>query len=376
MKVGHRQTPYTVLQAIPEGQQNPLPKEGVFYCPGKSTPKACKIRRVHTRPHKALFPLLRRLSDGRFHSGQALADEFGLSRASIFNVFSQAEAMGLAIHAVRGRGYRMPEPVEWLDGAVVERHLGAASDAYTIHVLDSVDSTNTALMAAALGGAVDGTLFCAEHQHTGRGRRGRQWHSVLGGSLTFSVLWRFDTGLQSLAGLSLVVGLAIARAVNRHSRHTARLKWPNDILVDYRKLAGILVEVQGDMHGAAFAVVGVGLNVRLNEAQRDAVDQAVVDLAEMGVTVGRNQLLADCLLELNAALSVFRQHGFAALREEWLALDAYAGRAVALALPDARSVQGVACGVDETGAFLLRDAQSILNPYSGGEISLRLEGTR
>ena len=342
----------------------------------ESTHKACKIRRVHTRPHKALFPLLRRLSDGRFHSGQALADEFGLSRASIFNVFSQAEAMGLAIHAVRGRGYRMPVPVEWLDGAAVERHLGAATDAYTIHVLDSVDSTNTALMAAALSGAVDGTLYCAEHQHTGRGRRGRQWHSVLGGSLTFSVLWRFDTGLQSLAGLSLVVGLAIARAVNRHSRHTARLKWPNDILVDYRKLAGILVEVQGDMHGAAFAVVGVGLNVRLNEAQRDAVDQAVVDLAEMGVAVGRNQLLADCLLELNAALSIFRQHGFAALREEWLALDAYAGRAVALALPDARSVQGVACGVDETGAFLLRDAQSILNPYSGGEISLRLEGTR
>jgi len=342
----------------------------------KCTAKPCKISRVHTRPHKALFPLLRHMSDGHFHSGQALADEFGLSRSSIFNILAQAESMGLTIHAVRGRGYCLPEPVEWLDGAVVAHNLGSAAGDYSIHVLDSVDSTNTALMAAALGGAADGTLFCAEHQHTGRGRRGRQWHSVLGGSLTFSVLWRFDNGLQSLAGLSLVVGLAIARAVNRHSRHTARLKWPNDILVDYRKLAGILVEVQGDMHGAAFAVAGIGLNVRLNEAQRDVVDQAVVDLAEMGVTVGRNQLLADCLLELNAALSVFRQHGFAALREEWLALDAYSGRAVALALPDARSVHGVACGVDETGAFLLRDAQSRLSPYSGGEISLRLSGAR
>ena len=331
---------------------------------------------MHTRPHKALFPLLRRLSDGRFHSGQALADEFELSRSSIFNVLGQAESMGLPIHAVRGRGYRLPEPVEWLDGAVVRRHLGAAAGDYSIHVLDSVDSTNTALMTAALGGAADGTLFCAEHQHTGRGRRGRHWHSVLGGSLTFSVLWRFDTGLQSLAGLSLAVGLAIARAVNRHSRHTARLKWPNDILVGYRKLAGILVEVQGDMHGAAFAVAGIGLNVRLNEAQRDAVDQAVVDLAEMGVTAGRNQLLADCVRELDAALGVFREHGFAALREEWMTLDAYAGKAVALALPDARSVHGVACGVDETGAFLLRDAQSRLNPYSGGEISLRLSGAR
>lgn len=328
---------------------------------------------MHTRSHKTLFPLLRRLSDGRFHSGEALAQAFGLSRASIHNAITQAEAMGLTIHAVRGRGYRMPEPVEWLDGSEVARHLGPAGAAYAIHVHDSIGSTNTALMAAALDGAADGTLFCAEHQQSGKGRRGRQWHSVPGGSLTFSVLWRFETGLQSLAGLSLAVGLAIARAVNRHSRHPARLKWPNDVLVDYRKLAGVLVEVQGDMHGPAFAVVGVGLNVRLNEVQRDAVDQAVIDLAEMGVSVGRNRLLADCLLELHDVLGVFRQSGFAALREAWLALDAYAGRGVALSLPDTRRIQGVASGVDATGAFLLSDAGSAIHAYSGGEISLRLE---
>ncbi len=334
--------------------------------------KPCRIPCVHARTHHALFPLLRRLSDGQFHSGQTLAQEFSLSRSSIFNAIALAESMGLAIHAVRGRGYRLPEPVEWLDGEVIARHLGAASMAYTVHVFDSVDSTNTALMSAALGGAADGTLFCTEYQQAGKGRRGRRWHSVLGGGLAFSVLWRFESGLQSLSGLSLAVGLAIARAVNRHSRHPARLKWPNDVLVDYRKLAGVLVEVQGDMHGPALAVVGIGLNVRLNEAQRDAVDQAVVDLAEMGVTVGRNQLLADCLLELHAVLTQFRQHGFAALREHWLALDAFAGRAVSLSLPDACSIQGMASGVDNNGAFLLRDAQKTLHAYSGGEISLRL----
>lgn len=313
------------------------------------------------------------MSDGRFHSGQELAHEFNLSRSSIFNTLAQAESMGLTIHAVRGRGYQLPEPVEWLNGATVTGHLGTIAKAYTTHVVDNVDSTNTALMEAALNGAADGTLICTEYQQSGKGRRGRPWHSVLGGSLTFSVLWRFENGLQSLSGLSLAVGLAIARAVNRHSRYPVRLKWPNDLLVDYRKLAGILVEVQGDMHGAAFAVVGVGLNVRLNGAQRDAVDQAVVDLAEMGVTVGRNRLLADCLLELHTVLTLFRQHGFAPLREDWLMLDAYAGRAVMLALPDTRSVRGMASGVDETGAFLLRDAQGTIRAYSGGEISLRLE---
>src|SRR3569833_2455688 len=291
VKVGHRQTPYP----HPTVHKTPSNLEGVFYCAGNCPGKTCKIAKVHTRPHKALFRLLRRLSDGRFHSGQALADEFGLSRSSIFNILAQAESMGLTVHAVRGRGYRMHEPVEWLDGEVVAHNLGTAAGYFLLLVLDCVDSTNTALMAAALDGAADGSLFCAEHQYTGRGRRGRQWHSVVGGSLTFSILRRFESGLQSLASLSLIVGLAIARAVNRHSRHMVRLKWPYDILLDYRKLAGILVEVQGDMHGAAFAVVGVGLNVRLNETQRDAVDQAVVDLAEMEVPVGRNQLLAVCL---------------------------------------------------------------------------------
>lgn len=327
-----------------------------------------------TQPHKALFPILRRLSDGVFHSGQELALECQLSRASIFNIMKQAEAMGLTVHAVRGRGYRIPAAMEWLDVEAIRAHLGQCDDAFDVHVMDSVDSTNSALMKAALSGAVDGTVFCAELQLSGRGRRGRQWHAVLGGSLTFSVLWRFEDGLQSLAGLSLAVGLAVARAVSRHSRHPARLKWPNDVLVDFRKLAGILVEVQGDMHGSAFAVVGIGLNVALNAAQRDSVDQAVVDLDEMGVVVGRNQMLADCLLELDRILQVFRRDGFTALREEWMQLDAYAGRAVVLQLPNAQGVHGMAAGVDASGAFLLRDQNAITHAFSGGEISLRLGG--
>lgn len=326
-----------------------------------------------TQAHKALFPLLRRLSDGRFHSGQDLAFEFQLSRASIFNVINQAEAMGLAVHAVRGRGYKLPVPVDWLDEDAIRALLGEASSDYDVHILERVSSTNMALMKAALDGAAEGTVVCAEHQSAGKGRRGRYWHAILGGSLTFSVLWRFENGLQSLAGLSLAVGLAVARAINRHTPHAVRLKWPNDVLVDYRKLAGILVEVQGDLHGAAFAVVGIGLNVRMNPEQRDAVDQAVVDLYEMGVTVGRNQLLADCLQELHLMLTLFRTQGFSALRADWMALDAYADKAVSLKLPDSKGAVGVAAGVDETGAFLLRDPQSGIHAYSGGEISLRLD---
>ncbi|HEY9098066.1 MAG TPA: biotin--[acetyl-CoA-carboxylase] ligase [Thiobacillus sp.] len=324
--------------------------------------------------HQALFPILRRLADGRFHSGQDLAREFSLSRASIFNVLKQAESMGLEIHAVRGRGYKTPAPVEWLDASQIALRLEKLSSAFRLHGLGSVASTNTLLMEAGMHGAEDGTVFYAEHQHAGKGRRGRVWHAVLGGSLTFSVLWRFERGLQSLAGLSLVVGLAIARTINRYSAYQTRLKWPNDVLMDYRKLAGILVEVQGDLNGAAYAVVGVGINVKLSTKQRDAVDQAVVDLTEMGVTVGRNQLLADCLCEMHMVMAIFREQGFAALRDDWQALDAYSGKSVVLNVPNTIAVEGRASGVDVTGAFLLRDAQDKVQAYNGGEVSLRLTG--
>jgi len=319
----------------------------------------------------SLLPLLRCLADGRFHSGEVLAERLAMSRANVCNLLHQAESLGLAIHALRGRGYRLAHAADWLDADRVRGALGARAAHFTLRIVDSVDSTNRALLEAAQRGAPDGTVLAAEHQFAGRGRRGRAWQSALGGSLAFSVLWRFDAGIAALGGLSLAAGLAVARAVNRHSRHRAGLKWPNDVLVGHRKLAGILVEVQGDSEGPSLAVVGIGLNVRLPPAQREAIDQAVVDLAEMGVTCGRNTLLAACLAELHDVVVRLRRDGFRALRAEWEAHHAHAGAPVTLTLPDARTLHGIAAGVDERGAFLLTDDSGVTRAFHGGEISLR-----
>lgn len=216
-----------------------------------------------------LLPLLRHLGDGHFHSGQNLARLFDISRASVCNLVHVAQQMGLNIHAVRGRGYQWVTPQTWLDHATIVAALGPVAQDYQIQILDAVDSTNSVLMQAAEAGAPDGSVVCAEYQFAGRGRRGREWQAVLGGSLTFSVLWRFEEGIAALVGLSLAVGVAIARALNRFSPYPVKLKWPNDVLVDYRKLAGILVEIQGDIQGPSFAVVGIGLNVSLPAAHRD-----------------------------------------------------------------------------------------------------------
>lgn len=319
-----------------------------------------------------LLPLLRHLADGRFHSGQALAQTFSISRASICNLVHVAQELGLNIHAVRGRGYQLVAPPAWLNRAKIENALGSMAQYYQVQILDATESTNSVLMQAAESGAPDGSVMCAEYQFAGRGRRGRHWHSVLGGSLTFSVLWRFEEGIAALVGLSLAVGVAMARALNQYSRYPVKLKWPNDVLVDYRKLAGILVEIQGDIQGPSFAVVGIGLNFRLPAAQRESIDQAVVDLEEMQVQVDRNSLLATCLIELKSVMDVMRQDGFSGLRAEWEAHHAHAGHAVSLLLPDQRTVTGIARGVDDTGAFLLQTDNGTCVAYNSGDIRLRI----
>ncbi|MEQ1663326.1 MAG: biotin--[acetyl-CoA-carboxylase] ligase [Thiobacillus sp.] len=316
-----------------------------------------------------LFALLRALSDGRFHSGQLLAQNFNLSRSSICNIVAEATELGVRIQAVQGRGYRMPVPPIWLDQHQIIQRL--ADTPFNVQCVEVLASTNASLMQEALDGAPDGRVLCTELQLAGRGRRGRGWNSALGGSLMFSVLCRFDAGLSVLSGLSLAAGLAVVRAINRYSAHGASLKWPNDVLVNHRKLAGILVEVQGDMNGPAFAVVGIGLNVHLPANMRENIDQAVIDFDEMGVTIDRNQLLVDCLHEFHDVLKAFRGQGFVALREAWMALDAYAGRPVKLLRSGQPEVTGIAAGVDGNGALLVRDADGT-RAYHGGEISLRL----
>src|SRR6185295_4965979 len=166
----------------------------------------------------------------------------------------------------------------WLDPVQIHRHIGVHAEAYEVRVVDSVESTNTALLEQAVAGARGGLVLAAELQTRGRGRRGSAWHTGLGGALTFSVLWRFEQGAGFLAGLGLAVGVALVRALRALGVEGAMLKWPNDVLVRHQKLAGTLVEIQGDVLGPSLAVVGVGINFRLDDATREHIDQAVTDL--------------------------------------------------------------------------------------------------
>lgn len=336
------------------------------------------------------FPILHLLADGRFHSGQDMARHFKVTRSTIWNALQDAEALGVPIFSVRGRGYKLPQPVALLDRqqvlATLAEHSAAGSPEIHVEIHQQLESTNTYLMKQAgahahLGygpAAAHATCVAAELQTRGRGRRGRSWQAALGASLTFSLLWRFQCGAAALSGLSLAVGVAMIRALQECGVAQARLKWPNDVIVagpdagqPYLKLAGILIELQGDMDGPSAAVIGIGINLRLPQEVRSHIDQPVTDLAELvQPATNPNVLLGILLKQLALVLSQFERDGFDGLRSEWLQYHAYHQQAVRLLLPDSRELQGVVTGVAADGVLLVDTAQGEQR-FSSGEISLR-----
>jgi len=319
-------------------------------------------------PHT--LEVLRLLEDGAFHSGEAIGRKLDITRGSVSNALADVEELGLEVSKVHGRGYRLITPVQWLSAEQIARHLGKKARRFALEVVDVTGSTNTDLIEAAARGAPTATVRVAEFQSKGRGRRGRDWHSGLGGALTFSLLWRFEQGAGFLSGLSLAVGVALARVLRRHGARDVMLKWPNDLLWRHLKLAGILIELSGDVMGPTVAVIGVGLNLRLPEVVKSRIDQPVVDLARIGAEADRNRLFAEILVELDEVLGIFSAEGFAPFRSEWNRAHAYQDKTVRLRMPDKVEFEGKVQGVEEDGALLIH-TRSGPRKFYGGELSLR-----
>lgn len=317
------------------------------------------------------LPILRLLSDGEFHSGAVLAAHFSISRASIWNALQGIEPMGVELYKVRGRGYQMPHPIDWYALEHITPHLGRHAAQLDVQVLETVESTNTLLLQMAAKQKIHGRCAVAEIQTQGRGRRGRSWQSAIGGSLSFSLGWQFNVGVSQLSGLSLAVGVAIARALNELDVSNIQLKWPNDVLHNFHKIGGVLIELQGDALGPSTTVIGIGLNYRLNVAVKNRVDQAVSDLTSLKTDiVSRNQVFGVCLRHLANVLDVFAQHGFGVLRQEWLQLHAYQDKPVMLRMPDGSDIQGIVRDVTVEGELVLETAQGE-SRFGNGEMSMR-----
>lgn len=311
--------------------------------------------------------LIQVLSDGNFHSGQSLGDLLGVSRTAVWKHLRKLESYGLVLESVKGLGYRIPGGLELLDISAINSAIaGTAKNRLTrLALLAEIDSTNSYI--AALGDQGHGVVCLAERQTGGRGRRGKTWVSPYGKNIYMSLGWSFEGGAAALEGLSLAVGIAVRRAFDGND--DLKLKWPNDILFDNRKLAGILLEMTGDPSGLCHLVIGIGVNVgMLGENQAD-IDQPWADAKEI-CPFSRNDLVARILNHIVPLLEDFGRGGFGQYLDEWHRHDACLGKPVTLITP-AMSVEGIAMGVAANGAIRIRSHEGE-REYSGGEISLRL----
>ena len=314
--------------------------------------------------------LLGELSDAHSVSGSELARRLGVTRAAVWKQIEALRALGAPIQAQAGAGYRLDWPIEALDATRIRAALGAPlrRRMNSIQVHWQIDSTSSALLRAAAAGAPDLAVCLAETQSAGRGRRGRAWQSPLGGNVYLSLLKRFTHGMGALAGLSLVAGIALLEALRDCGVDGLGLKWPNDVLADGRKLAGILVELGGEFLGPCHAVIGIGINLRLPRGT--AIDQPHVDLATLcAQPPSRNLLVARLLARLCAALERFASDGFAAFADDFARHDLLRGHAISVR-DAAGSRDGVAAGVDARGALRVRHGQAT-QAYDSAEITVR-----
>lgn len=318
-----------------------------------------------------MLELLKLLQDGRFHSGEALGAQLGISRSAIWKQLQGLEAeLGVEVFKVPGRGYRLSSPMILLNAERISQ--GALGSGWPVAVEPSVDSTNAEIFRRLEAGERAPFVLLAERQTAGRGRRGRVWASPFAENLYCSVVLRVDGGMSQVEALSLTVGLAVAKTLQSLGLNGVQLKWPNDVLVDGRKISGILLELAGDPADVCHVVIGIGINVNMANDAPGAIDQPWASVRQcMGRMLDRNDLAAELLLQLRDCLSMHWQHGFAGLREEWEALHAWRGRSVVLTAGN-NATLGVVLGVDERGAVRL-NVDGVDRAFSGGELSLRLQ---
>lgn len=313
--------------------------------------------------------LLQLLADGQFHSGEELGGVLGVSRSAVWKCLQRIEAdSGIELFRVPGKGYRLAERLSFLNQERLDSDLSRLK--WGCSLFDVVDSTNAEALRRLQKGFPAPFVVTAEHQTAGRGRRGRTWMSPLAHNLLYTLALKVHGGPQRLAGLSLVAGLAVLRALRDAGIANAGLKWPNDIYVADKKVAGILLEMTGDPADVCHVVIGVGVNVNVLPGAL-VIEQPWTSMRiHLGALVDRNEVFCLVSKALHHYLDIHARQGFAALRKEWEQNNIWQGKHCTLNT-GSLEIAGQVMGIDDQGALRLLVGDEV-RIFSGGELSLRL----
>ena len=311
--------------------------------------------------------LLSLLADGEFHSGSKLGDLLGVSRTSVWKALGSLSKYNLRVESVKGKGYRLSGGLDLLDASkIIEAIPLDVRNLISLIVFFSLDSTNKYLIDQQNESSTIYSICMAEHQAEGKGRRGKAWVSPFAKNIYLSIGFDLLGGVDSLNGLSLVIGIAVVRALKIAGVENAKLKWPNDIWVDENKISGVLVELKGEATTAWRVTAGIGLNISMSEPEGGAITQPWTCLENFS-DVKKNKMTVHLLESLVAVLERFKEKGFSDFESEWLEYDLLYGRHVSLSLGGG---SGIACGVDSNGALKVKTEDGIL-AVNAGEVSVR-----
>ncbi len=304
-----------------------------------------------------------------------MAKKLGITRSAIWKHLQAISHLDIEIIAVSGKGYRLAKPLELLDKNSIQEGLNADVDDLisSFHLTNQIDSTNNFFVSNPVDVFTGLEVCLAEQQTAGRGRRGRFWISPFGANIYLSLLKHYQVGPSAISGLSLAVGIGVAKALSKAGLHEVALKWPNDIYWRYRKLGGILVELAGEAGGPCQVVVGIGLNLYLTAIQAQAIDQDWVDLEQISRILKvqfptRNQLVACLLNEIVPIINQYESTGFDPFAKEWGKWDAMRGKKVNFYTGNS-AISGEVQGINSQGLLLIRSLDGQTKAYASGEIS-------
>lgn len=333
--------------------------------------------------------LINALAKGQFISGQEIGTQLNISRTAISKHIKALTEMGLDIYSVSGKGYKLANPLVLLDkneiiahvtklktqnntieNLTLTSHPTSLAEPTCVEVHSVIDSTNNYLLRRLPNQVQQGQVCLAEYQSAGRGRRGRQWISPFGSHIYLSLYWYLEQGMSAAMGLSLLSALAVSDAIKALLNIQVQLKWPNDVYLDGVKLAGILIDLEGQALEPSHSVIGIGLNLKMPEASGQEIDQLWTDLqSHTQKEIDRNMLSAHLIVSLHKRLVQHQKQGLNAMIDEWHQHDLYLNKKVKL-ITGERVTPGICRGINNQGALLL-EVDGQLKPIYGGEVSLR-----
>lgn len=316
--------------------------------------------------------ILRLLKESEgYLSGQQLCEQFQVSRTAVWKCIEQLKKEGYQIEAVRNKGYRLMESPDVIDGREIQSLLHTSWAGKPLYYYEETDSTNTRAKADGEKGAPHGALYVADKQVTGKGRRGRIWQSPSGTSVYMTILLRPKMEPVKAPQITLLMALAAVDAIRKTLGLEAGIKWPNDVVIDGKKVCGILTEMSSEPDLINYVVVGIGTNVNQDTFPEELKEKATSLKLEAGEKVNRSQIAAAIIENFERYYDIFaRTEDLSELQETYNQVLVNREREV-LVLEPGHEYEAYALGINEKGELIVRTGNGEEKHVFAGEVSVR-----